>query len=202
MLVAFNSHTQQASCQAGQIAETIQNQKAVLAAFNSEVSDIAIARRDPSFSRWTDDLESLVADATRIVRESSAVMSACIRSKTIHSDACDAAATRENFALSGIGAASAFSHKDQVRPWNDAKTIQPQVEEWDRTGFEAARLNIVRSAKNPGSFKSEIDSSEALRQQAAASIRIRDWTAALITLRHSQMLMQDAFIRALQTTDH
>ena len=181
-----------------EIAEAVRAEQGRTAEFKQAVFQMGKVEHDPEFAPWKGAINGVIIDATVIFQEAVATRSACIAAGLVHSKSCDFALVREAKLLGWIGALAGFSDPHQIRPWNDEKTIRPQIDAWISNDFDVARLRIAHYAPSLSHFQVSISRASVLRDKALESARVNDWAGGLILLRHSQILMDDASVRALQ----
>jgi hypothetical protein len=197
LLVISTSLLKTAAAQTNTLSEEIQDTRAITEEFSKYVAKAGIAERDPQYVPWKRDLANFVSDATVIFNEANSVRTACVAQKIARSGPCDSASTRENSLLSYLSTPKDMA-EEPVSYWNDPKSIRPQIENWNNSEFSQLQLKIVHYATSADHFKPAIEKAEMLRRKANESMMVEDWVGGFIFLRHSQMLMNDAVIRALR----
>jgi hypothetical protein len=177
------------------LAEQIKNDQMADTNFNYLMNLIIVAERNPKYAHWKADIVAFSADANRMLQETKAVRSKCIAAKIIHSQPCDGASFGQGLLLGEMGAISALGDPDQ--PNDDVEDIRSQINRWSATDFADACRRIAQRAPVRSTYQADIARAAAYRDAAEKAAEENDWIGGIISLRRSQLILDDALTRTL-----
>jgi len=179
-------------------AQTSQTSAQYFAAqFKDAENHILSEERDPRYTSWKSEIAAFNSDASRLFQSAAASDSGCPAPPAPASNACSSAQNQEAIILGNFGVIAHLSDPNEIPPDADVDVIRPQIEDWYSSGFNKDRLGIAQYAGSMTPFQQEIARANLLRIRAERSAKAGDWTGGFIFLRHSQLIMQALFLKAL-----
>lgn len=173
-----------------------QHRQTLTREFKGMENQILSVERDSRFSPWESDIASFNSDASRLFQSAAATAeSECPNPIGPAYSSCESAINREAMILADCLAVAGFSdaYPHRIPPDEDADVIRPQIEKWYSSGFNEHHLGITQYATSMVPYGRDIISADLLRKKAEQSAKAGDWTGGLIFLRHSQLLMDNAY---------